>query len=252
MSSCLRTWFLHHSTWNYQHWEEAFWRRSAWREFGHTVSRVLPDPRHRMTTLSCLKELRDRSRFSTAHSRDPNHVFLQQRSTDRCVLHNRCQEGGIQHPQVCRFPPHSEPTFQFRHICCSQTPMILAKIVCVSSTAATDAVDVASLTTWTLLSMFFTRHFRQSADLRPFLPQSDDNRFNLAWVCLSGWTFFALQSSLACLSRNWYGHPLVGLLWERQFGKALVEEFLVVLKKHKLFFSVHLRMTSKWPERGRI
>ena len=60
-------------------------------------------------SLSRLKELRDRSLFSTSHLRDPNQVRLLQSSMDRCVLHKHCRVGGTQHPLGCCYPPHAEP-----------------------------------------------------------------------------------------------------------------------------------------------
>ena len=69
-----------------------------------------PDPRHHTTpSLSCQKESRDHSRFSTAHSREPSHVHLQRSSMDKCALHKHCRVGGTQHPLPCCCPPHSEP-----------------------------------------------------------------------------------------------------------------------------------------------
>ena len=51
------------------------------------------------------------------------------------------------------------------------------------------------------------------------------------------------------LERNLYGHPLAGLLWERQFGKILLKydwvkvsnwECLCVHREKGLFLSVHV------------
>ena len=94
-------------------------------------------------SLSCLKESRDLSRLSTGHSRDPNHVHLEQNSMDRCVLRKRCRAGGTdQHPHI--------PA---------------ASIFPVSSTAVTVAVDGAPTVAWTCVSFAFARRFPQSAPL---------------------------------------------------------------------------------------
>ena len=56
-----------------------------------------------------------------------------------------------------------------------------------------------------------------------------------------------IQDPVVPLERNLYGHPLAGLLWERQIAKALMElgcekvpnwECLFVHRKQKLFLSV--------------
>ena len=36
-------------------------------------------------------------------------------------------------------------------------------------------------------------------------------------------SWFSMEEPVVPLERNLYGHPLAGLLWERQFEKALVE-----------------------------
>ena len=56
-----------------------------------------------------------------------------------------------------------------------------------------------------------------------------------------------IEDSVVPLERNLYGHPLAGLLWERQFEQALMElgwekvpnlECLFFHRKQKLFLSV--------------
>ena len=58
-----------------------------------------------------------------------------------------------------------------------------------------------------------------------------------------------IEDPVVLLERNLYGHPLAGLLWERQFEKALMElgwekipkwECLFVHRKQKLFLSVYV------------
>ena len=147
------------------------------------MSRVLLDPRHHMTLpLSGLKELRDHSRFSSAHSRDPIKVPL------KCVFHKRCRAGRAQHQLACCFPPHSEPMLQKCQQLSSsvQHPQIPASSISpVSSTAATVAVDGAPSTAWTFLSFASARRFRQSAHLWPFLPVWRHSPSNLAGLFLS-------------------------------------------------------------------
>ena len=56
-----------------------------------------------------------------------------------------------------------------------------------------------------------------------------------------------MEDPVVPLERNLYGHPLEGLLWERQFEKVLLEqgwekfqhwEFLLVNRAKRLFLSV--------------
>ena len=58
-----------------------------------------------------------------------------------------------------------------------------------------------------------------------------------------------IEDLVVPLERNLYGRPLAGLMWERQFEKALMElgwdevpnwECLFVHRKHKIFLSVHV------------
>ena len=74
---------------------------------------------------------------------------------------------------------------------------------------------------------------------------------------LRSWEY--IEDLVVPLERNLYGHPLAGLLWERQFEKALMElgwkevpnwECLFVHRQQGHFLSVWL--TSKWLEGGRI
>ena len=57
-----------------------------------------------------------------------------------------------------------------------------------------------------------------------------------------------IEDPVVPLERNLYGHPLAGLLWERQFEKAMMElgwekklnwECLFVHREQKLFLSVN-------------
>ena len=69
-----------------------------------------------------------------------------------------------------------------------------------------------------------------------------------------------IEDTVVSLERNWYGHPLAGLLWEKHF-----EEVLLELGWEKLpnwacpfvhwelgFFSVYVDDTKKWLERSRV
>ena len=58
-----------------------------------------------------------------------------------------------------------------------------------------------------------------------------------------------MEDPVVPLERNLYGHPLAGLLWERQFGKILLKyvwkkvsnwECLFVHREKGLFLSVHV------------
>ena len=68
-----------------------------------------------------------------------------------------------------------------------------------------------------------------------------------------------IEDHVVPLERNLCGHPLAGLMWERQFEKALMElgwekvpnwECLFVHRKQKYSYRSML-MTSKWPERSK-
>ena len=68
-----------------------------------------------------------------------------------------------------------------------------------------------------------------------------------------------IEDLVVSLERNLYGHPLAGLLWERQIEKALMElgwkkvpnwECVPVHKKSYSYRSMW--MTSKWAERSRL
>ena len=92
---------------------------TARKEFERAISRVLLDARHHVTlSLSCLKESRDHSRFSTAHSMDPNHVHLQQTSMDKVRSSQALSSKKTQHLLACRYPPHSELTLQSCQLRC--------------------------------------------------------------------------------------------------------------------------------------
>ena len=74
------------------------------------------------------------------------------------------------------------------------------------------------------------------------------------WIRLP-WEY--IEDPVVHLERNLYGHPLAGLLWERQFEKAVMElgwkkvpkwECLFLHRKQKLFLSVYvddIRMAGK-------
>ena len=58
-----------------------------------------------------------------------------------------------------------------------------------------------------------------------------------------------MEDPVVLLERNLYGHPLAGLLWERQFGKILLKhgwekipnwECLFVHREKGLFLSVYV------------
>ena len=59
----------------------------------------------------------------------------------------------------------------------------------------------------------------------------------------------SMEDPVVCLERNLYGHPLAGLLWERQFEKILLKhgwekastwECLFVHREKGLFLSVYV------------
>ena len=69
-----------------------------------------------------------------------------------------------------------------------------------------------------------------------------------------------MEDAVAPLDRNLYGHPLAGLLWERQLEKILLQhgwekvsnwESLFVHREKGLFLSVYVDMTSNWPEKNK-
>ena len=58
-----------------------------------------------------------------------------------------------------------------------------------------------------------------------------------------------IEDPVVPLERNLYGHPLAGLLWDRQFEKTLMKlglekvtnwECLFIHRKQRLFLSVHV------------
>ena len=67
-----------------------------------------------------------------------------------------------------------------------------------------------------------------------------------------------IEDTVFPLERNVYGHPLAGLLWERQFEKVLLEserekvphwECLFVHRKQQLFLSVYVDdIKNEWKE----
>ena len=70
----------------------------------------------------------------------------------------------------------------------------------------------------------------------------------------------SMEDPVVPLERNLCGHPLAGLLWERQFEKILLKyywekvsiwECLVVHREEKLFLSVHVDDIN-WLERNEI
>ena len=69
----------------------------------------------------------------------------------------------------------------------------------------------------------------------------------------------SMEDPVVLLERNLYGHPLAGLLWERQFEKILLKygwekhsnrECLTVHREK--YFYLCLWMTSNWLERNKI
>ena len=70
----------------------------------------------------------------------------------------------------------------------------------------------------------------------------------------------SMEDPVVPLERNLYGHPLAGLLWERQFEKILLKhgwekipncECLFVHREKGLFLSVYVDVI-KWLERNKI
>ena len=68
-----------------------------------------------------------------------------------------------------------------------------------------------------------------------------DTKFPKSWS--------SIEDPVVSLERNLYGHPLAGLLWERQFEKILLKhgwekipnwECLFVHREKGLFLSVHV------------
>ena len=71
----------------------------------------------------------------------------------------------------------------------------------------------------------------------------------------------SMQDPVVLLERNLYGHPLAGLLWERQFQKVLLKygwekvsnwECLFVHREKWLFLSVYVGWHKNWLERNKI
>ena len=57
--------------------------------------------------------------------------------------------------------------------------------------------------------------------------------------CPKSWEY--IEDLVVSLERNFYGHPLAGLLWEGQFEKNIDKmECLFVHRKQKLFLSVYV------------
>ena len=70
-----------------------------------------------------------------------------------------------------------------------------------------------------------------------------------------------MEDPVVSLERNLYGHPLAGLLWERQFEKILLKhgwekipnwECLLLRREKRLFLSVYLGDIKNWLERNTI
>ena len=68
-----------------------------------------------------------------------------------------------------------------------------------------------------------------------------------------------MEDPVVPLERNLYGHPLTGLLWERQFEKVLLKyglekvsiwECLFVHREKRIFLICVMWMTSNWLERN--
>ena len=69
-----------------------------------------------------------------------------------------------------------------------------------------------------------------------------------------------MEDPVVPLERNLYGHPLAGLLWERQFEKVLLKhgwekipnwECLFVHREKGLFLSVYVDDIKNWLERNK-
>ena len=72
-------------------------------------------------------------------------------------------------------------------------------------------------------------------------------------------SWFSMEDPVVPHERNLYGHPLAGLLWERQFGKILLKqgwekvsnwECVFAHREKGLFLSVYVK-TSNWLERNK-
>ena len=85
------------------------------------------------------------------------------------------------------------------------------------------------------------------------------------WIRLSNhkWSesWSSMEDPVVPLERNVYGHPLAGLLWERQFEKVLLEhgwekvlnwECLFVNREKGLFLSVYVDDLKNWLGRNRM
>ena len=69
----------------------------------------------------------------------------------------------------------------------------------------------------------------------------------------------SIEDPVVPLERNLYGYPLAGLLWERQFGKLLLQHgwekvsnwnaYSYIVKKGYSYLCMW--MTSNWPERNK-
>ena len=71
----------------------------------------------------------------------------------------------------------------------------------------------------------------------------------------------SMEDPVVPLERNLYGHPLAGLLWERQFEKILLKhgwekilnwECLFVHREKGLFLFVYVDDIKNWLERSKI
>ena len=70
----------------------------------------------------------------------------------------------------------------------------------------------------------------------------------------------SMEDPVVPLERNIYGHPLAGLVWERQFEKILLKYFcekvsnwecLFVHREKKCYSYLFMWMTSNWLERNK-
>ena len=101
---------------------------------------------------------------------------------------------------------------------------------------AADAVSSYTQEKWRMLQKLLNTPKSECPDVWIRLPK---HKWTKSWEYI--------EDPVVPLERNLYGHPLAGLLWERQVEKALMElgwvkvpnwECLFVHRKQKLFLSV--------------
>ena len=114
---------------------------------------------------------------------------------------------------------------------------------------AADAVSAYTQVTMEDAPKLFKNHKSECPDISIRLPR---HKWPKSWS--------SMEDSVFPLERNPYGHPLAGLLWERQFEKIMLEhgweKFLIgnaySCSVKKDYSYLCMWMTSNWVERSKI